>query len=355
MASDFYNGKTVMVTGHSGFKGTWLSSLLLKLGAKVVGYSLEPPTDPNLYSIVNLDDKISSINGDVRNYHALQSTIEKYRPEIIIHMAAQPLVSIGYSNPIETYSTNVMGTVNLLEAASKSPSVQSIINVTTDKVYQNNEWVWGYRENEPLNGYDPYSNSKSCSELVTASYRNSFLKDKIPVSTARAGNVIGGGDFTNPRIIPDCFRAVQNKKPLTLRNPESIRPYQHVLEPICAYLMIAEKQFFDHSVSGSYNVGPNEDGCVNNEQLIQLFAKHWGDGFEYTIRKNSNEPHEANFLKLDCSKIKTTFNWKPIWTIDEAISKTVNWMKAYLQENSNYEMNLEIDEYLETLGIWEYE
>lgn len=349
--SKFYKGRTVLVTGHTGFKGTWLCCVLKELGANIIGYSLEPPTNPNLYEITKVDGDIISIIGDVRDYDGLFGTIGQYRPEIIIHMAAQPLVSVGYSNPRLTYDSNVMGTVNLLESARSTDCVKSIVNVTTDKVYLNDERGRGYLEEDVLNGYDPYSNSKSCSELVTSSYRKSFLDGKIAVSTARAGNVIGGGDFTDPRIMPDCVRAAFNNKPLILRNPQSTRPYQHVLEPICAYLIIAEKQFYNQKYVGSYNIGPNDDSCVDNESLVRIFNEEWGSGFEYIVKRDINAPHEANFLKLDYSKFHSVFGWEPIWNIREAVRRTIEWSKAYFTGSSNEVMGEQISEYLQMLRM----
>lgn len=347
--NEFYKGKRVLITGHTGFKGSWLCKSLLELGAEVFGYSLEPPTNPNLYSILDLDKEVHSHIADIRDYDTFSSVIKESKPDIVIHMAAQPLVSTGYSNPRETYESNVMGTVNMLEAVRHCDSVKSIVNVTTDKVYRNNEWAWGYREDDYLDGYDPYSNSKSCSELVTSSYFKSFFKGKIAVSTARAGNVIGGGDFTDPRIIPDCVRAAISGNQMILRNPNSTRPYQHVLEPVFAYLLIAARQYNDFSYSDSYNVGPSDEGCVNNETLVGLFGKYWGPGFSYEVHQNENAPHEANYLKLDCSKIQTVLNWKPNWNIDEAVKRTVEWTKAYM-DNSGIEcMEKQIDSYLKTI------
>lgn len=345
----FYRGKKVFITGHSGFKGTWLSKVLQLLGSEVTGFSLDPPTTPNLFSITNVQSGMTSITGDIRDIVSLKNAVDRCQPDIIIHMAAQPLVSVGYSDPVLTYSSNVMGTVNIMEVSRLCKSVKSVLNVTTDKVYRNNEWIWGYREDEYLDGFDPYSNSKSCSELVTSSYRNSFFKNVLPVSTARAGNVIGGGDFTDPRIIPDCVRAAIHDKVMILRNPTSTRPYQHVLEPIFAYLMIAAKQYADISLAGSYNIGPSDEGCVDNETLVQLFGKYWGEGFKYDIRHNPDEPHEANFLKLDCSKVKTIFKWIPKWTVADAVEKTVEWTKAYIGGKPNECMELQIEEYLSNL------
>lgn len=329
---DFYKGKRVLVTGHTGFKGSWLCRILVLAGAQVTGYSLEAPTQPNLFSIAGLEGRIQSVIGDIRDFEALKVCFDHARPEIVLHLAAQPIVRDSYKEPRYTYETNVMGTVNLLECVRTAQApVRSVVNVTTDKVYENKEWAWGYRENEPLDGYDPYSNSKSCSELVTHSYKNSFFADgKTAISTARAGNVIGGGDFARDRIIPDCIRAAQKCEPVVVRNPHSTRPYQHVLEPVMAYLMIAQRQCEDSALAGWYNVGPDDCDCVTTGDLVDLFCEVWGQGMRWENRWDGG-PHEANFLKLDCSKIKTTFDWKPRWHIREAIEKTVEWTNVWMQ------------------------
>ena len=325
----FYKGKRVFLTGHTGFKGTWLSRILVSAGAEVTGYSLEPPTQPNLFELADLKGRMTSVIGDVRDYAAMLAAFQKARPEIVLHLAAQPIVLTSYEQPQYTYETNVMGTVNLLECVRVTGGVKSVLNVTTDKVYENNEWCWGYRENEPLDGFDPYSNSKSCSELVTHSYKRSFFdKDGVAVSTARAGNVIGGGDFADNRIIPDCVRAAMAGKPIVLRNPNSIRPYQHVLDPLYAYLMIAAAQHDDFSFAGYYNVGPNESDCLSTGRLAEIFCKTWGDGLSYECLKKDG-PHEANFLKLDCAKLKAVFGWTPGWDAQTAVEKTVEWTKVY--------------------------
>ena len=346
---NFFSKKRVLVTGHTGFKGTWLCRILINSGAIVTGYSLTPPTNPSLFAIAGLDGKIDSVIGDVRDYEHMQETFQKAQPEIVLHLAAQPIVRDSYKDPRYTYETNVMGTVNLLECVRHCPSVKSVLNVTTDKVYHNNEWCWGYRENEPLDGFDPYSNSKSCSELVTHSYRNSFFTDgKVAISTARAGNVIGGGDFANDRIIPDCIRAMQDGNEIFVRNPNSTRPYQHVLEPLFAYLMIAQKQYQDASYAGWYNVGPDECDCVTTGQLVDLFCSSWGDSAKWVTHAEVNAPHEANFLKLDCSKIKRTFDWQPRWHIEQAIEKTVEWSRVWLKKGDvPKEMDRQIKEYME--------
>lgn len=332
MDLSFYNGKTVMVTGHTGFKGSWMCKLLTMLGANVIGYSTEPPTNPSLFEKAELGKLITSVIGDIRDLELLCKTMEKYSPEIVIHMAAQPIVRESYIDPVYTYETNVMGTVNICEAVRKNSCVRSFLNVTTDKVYKNNEWEWGYRENDALDGYDPYSNSKSCSELVTASYIRSFLNDAgVAVSTCRAGNVIGGGDFAKDRIIPDCVRAMEKGENIVVRNPYSTRPYQHVLEPVTAYLMVAMKQYEDkEAFSGHYNIGPDECDCVATGDLVDLFVKNWGGDAKWINMSEANAPHEANFLKLDCSKIKKTFGWSPKWHITDAIEKTVEWSKVYI-------------------------
>lgn len=330
MNMDFFKDKKVLVTGHTGFKGSWMCRVLLMAGAKLTGYSLTPPTTPNLFELADVEKQMNSVIGDIRDLKHLQQVFEEAEPEIVIHMAAQPIVRDSYKNPVYTYETNVMGTVNVLECVRNNPCVKSFLNVTTDKVYKNNEWEWGYRENEPLDGFDPYSNSKSCSELVTHSYKNSFFTDRdIAISTARAGNVIGGGDFANDRIIPDCIRAVEEGKDIIVRNPHSTRPYQHVLEPVMAYLMIVERQYQNQELQGYYNVGPDEKDCVNTGKLVTMFCEKWGDGLSW-VNQYDGGPHEANFLKLDCSKLKRTFGWSTTWDVSMALDMTIQWTKTYL-------------------------
>ncbi len=345
---NFYKGKKVFITGHTGFKGSWLCKILTMAGAEVTGYSLEPPTNPSLFEIAKIGKNINSIIGDISDYEKLKAAFDQAQPEIVLHLAAQPLVRDSYKDPAYTYRTNVMGTVNILECVRNSDCVKSFLNVTTDKVYKNKEWEWGYRENEELDGYDPYSNSKSCSELVTHSYKSSFFNDgKIAVSTARAGNVIGGGDFANDRIIPDCIRSAQKGEDIIVRNPYSTRPYQHVLEPLCAYLMIAQKQYCDINYADYYNVGPDDADCFQTGALVDLFVKHWNGGIK-RVNKPDGGPHEANFLKLDCSKLKTVFGWKPTWNLEAAIAKTVEWTKVWLGgEDVNACMEKQIKEFLE--------
>ena len=344
---NFYKGKKVLVTGHTGFKGSWMCKVLTNMGAEVAGYSLNPPTNPSLFEIAEIEKDIKSYIGDIRDLKKLKAVFDEFQPEIVLHLAAQPIVRDSYKDPVYTYETNVMGTVNILECVRNSKSVKSFLNVTTDKVYENKEWCWGYRENEPLDGYDPYSNSKSCSELVTHSYKNSFFKDSdIAISTARAGNVIGGGDFANDRIVPDCIRAAEKKEDIIVRNPHSTRPYQHVLEPVYAYLMIAAKQYEDGKYAGYYNVGPDDVDCFTTGNLVDLFISKWGEGMKW-IDKFDGGPHEANFLKLDCSKLKSTFGWKPHWNLDTAIEMTVEWTKCWLSGGNIREcMDKEIEKFL---------
>ena len=384
--SDFYKNKSVFISGHTGFKGSWLCKILTGFGAKVTGYSLNPPTDPNLYEIAEIGNDIDSVVGDIRDYGSLKAAFDKACPEIVIHMAAQPIVRDSYKNPRYTYETNVMGTVNILECVREYNNmhkgigdgeyVKSFLNVTTDKVYLNREWERGYREDDELDGYDPYSNSKSCSELVTHAYTRSFFGDNgdgsvchlfagdngesdsgkgsrgyIPsVSTARAGNVIGGGDFANDRIIPDCIRAVEKGEDIIIRNPASIRPFQHVLEPVFAYLMIVKKQYEDRSYAGYYNVGPNVEDCINAGKMADMFVKSWGDGIKW-LSKSDNGPHEANFLHLDCKKLKDVFGWKPVWNVETAVEKTVEWYKIWHDGGDAVAcMNRQIDEFFQSEG-----
>lgn len=339
---EFYKGKRVLVTGHTGFKGTWMCAMLVKAGAQVTGYALEPPTEPSVYALSGIETKIRSVTGDVRDLEHLQRVFDEAQPEIVIHMAAQPIVRESYKDPVYTYEVNVMGTVNVLECVRLHPCVCSFVNVTTDKVYLNREWDWGYRENEELNGYDPYSNSKSCSELVTSSYRNSFFdkadqkeedtKSLAAISTARAGNVIGGGDFAVDRIIPDCIRAAIAGQDIIVRNPYSTRPYQHVLEPVAVYLMLAARQYEERTLAGSYNVGPDEADCYTTGELVTLFCEKWQQATGQKVswvNKYDGGPHEANFLKLDCSKLKKTFGWKPVWNVEKAMEMIVEWSVAW--------------------------
>lgn len=352
----FYKDKNIFITGHTGFKGSWLSKILINAGANVTGYSLEQPTDPSLFKISGIENKMMSIIGDIRDLNKLEQAFEKAQPEIVFHLAAQPLVRDSYENPRYTYETNVMGTVNIFECVRKSNTVKSMLNITTDKVYKNNEWVWGYRETDHLDGYDPYSNSKSCSELVTHSYKNAFFNDNhISVSTARAGNVLGGGDFARDRIIPDCIRAAEKEEDIIVRNPYSVRPYQHVLEPLFAYLLIVEKQYDDVSYGDYYNVGPDEKDCISTGDIVDIFCNEWKiqTGKEVNwVNQHDGGPHEANLLKLDCSKIKAVLNWRPTWNVDKTIQKTIEWSKLY-QENGDISqiMDKQIKEFFEDLNF----
>ncbi len=347
---EFYRGKRVLVTGHTGFKGAWLCRILKNAGAIVTGYATEPPTDPSIFALAGIEKDINSVIGDIRDLDRLYAVFKEAAPEIVLHLAAQPIVRESYRAPAYTYETNVMGTVNILECVRLTDTVRSFLNVTTDKVYENKEWEWGYRENEPLDGFDPYSNSKSCSELVTHSYKNSFFADgKVAISTARAGNVIGGGDFAADRIIPDCVRAALAGEDIVVRNPYSTRPYQHVLEPLFAYLMIAAKQYEDGKYAGYYNVGPDDCDCFTTGNLVDLFVKTWGGDLKW-INRCDHGPHEANFLKLDCSKLKSVFGWKPTWNLADAIAKVVEWTKVYAAGGDvAAEMDREIAEFADRL------
>ncbi len=347
---EFYRNKKVFVTGHTGFKGSWLCKMLENYGAKVTGYSLEPPEESSLFHIAGIDKGMRSVIGDIRDYERLKEAYDEAQPEVVFHLAAQPIVREGYKNPAYTYETNVMGTVNILECVRNTSCVKSFLNVTTDKVYKNKEWEWGYRENDELDGYDPYSNSKSCSELVTHSYKSAFFSNpdrRVPISTARAGNVIGGGDFASDRIIPDCVRAAIDGRDIIVRNPYSVRPYQHVLEPLYVYLMIAAKQSADLKYEGYYNVGPDIQDCLQTGTLVNEFVKCWGSNLKW-INQHDGGPHEAGFLKLDCARLKSVFGWRPRWDVHEAVKRTVEWTKCW---NSGGDvtvcMDRQIEEFLE--------
>lgn len=356
MNLSFYKDKRILITGHTGFKGSWMSMLLLELGAKVYGYALEPPTNPSLFELCRLQDKMNSYIGDIRDLEHLQKVFDEVQPEIVIHMAAQPLVRDSYKRPVYTYETNVMGTVNVLECVRNTDSVKSVINVTTDKVYKNIEQNAGYVETDELNGYDPYSNSKSCSELVTSSYINSFLREKgVAVSTVRAGNVIGGGDFAADRIIPDCVRAAIKGEDIIIRNPYSIRPFQHVIEPVAAYLMIAMEQWDDYGKCGSYNIGPKDEDCFETGKLADLFCDVWqqmcGSSIHW-INKHDGGPHEAGFLKLNCKKAYEVFGWEPKWNMKTNMEKIVSFTKVYTENGDvGAEVERQIKEYLDCIHI----
>jgi len=348
---EFYNGKRVFVTGHTGFKGAWLCRVLAKAGAETVGYALEPPTNPSLFEQIGIASGLCHYAVcDIVSFDTLRRVMRDTRPEIVIHMAAQPLVRASYGDPRKTYETNVMGTVNVLEAVRDAGTVRSLVNVTTDKVYENKEWFWGYREDETLCGGDPYSNSKSCGELVTHSYRKSFFRganDKCltAVSTARSGNVIGGGDYAEDRIIPDCVRAAESKSEIVIRNPLSTRPYQHVLECLYGYLLLAKAQYENPGIEGAYNFGPDEDSCLTNRELATLFCNAYGGSASWRAAEERDGPREANFLKLDSSKSKAVLGWKPRWNIKTAVEKVVEFAKASGDDDRSDCVDRQIDEY----------
>jgi CDP-glucose 4,6-dehydratase len=345
---EFWKGKRVFITGHTGFKGSWLCLWLYKLGAQVTGYSLEPPTNPSLFELAKIGSLIESHTGDVRDREHLEKVITENKPEIVLHLAAQPLVRDSYKIPVDTYEINVMGTVNILEAIrTKGKTVRALVNVTTDKVYENREWLWGYRENEPLGGYDPYSNSKACSEQVTAAYRNSYFNPseyplhKCAIATARAGNVIGGGDWAMDRIVPDCIRSFSKNETVILRNPNAIRPWQHVLEPLSGYLLLAQLLYTQGEKNAeAWNFGPLDSDCVPVGTLVQMLCTAWGNGAHFKSVE-SQGPHEANFLKLDCSKSSARLFWKPKWRLETAVQKIATWYKVALTVDNARELCFE--------------
>jgi CDP-glucose 4,6-dehydratase len=334
MNPTFWSGKRVFVTGHTGFKGSWLSLWLQQLGAEVTGYALQPPTNPSLFEVAQVAQGMTSVIGDIRDCVLLASTLRQASPDIVIHMAAQPLVRRSYVDPVETYSTNVMGTVHQLEAVRQTPSVRAVVNVTTDKCYENKEWVWGYRENEPMGGFDPYSSSKGCAELVTAAYRNSFFnaathsEHHVALATARAGNVIGGGDWAQDRLIPDILRAIQNGESVNIRNPHATRPWQHVLEPLSGYLVLAEKLYSQGpAFAEAFNFGPLEEDAKPVQWIVEQLTQNWGDGAAWHL-DGGTHPHEAHYLKLDCSKARATLAWTPRWHLGQALQAIIVWHKA---------------------------
>jgi len=339
---NIYKNKEVLVTGHTGFKGSWLSLWLTKLGAKAIGYSLEPPTEPNLFESTGLEDKFTHIIGDVRDEEHLISIFEKHQPEFVFHLAAQPLVRLSYKEPRLTYETNVMGTANVLEAVRKTRSVRVCIVITSDKCYENREWVYGYRETDPMGGYDPYSSSKGCAELITSAYRRSFFSDygkthNVALSSVRAGNVIGGGDWGEDRIIPDCMRAFSEGKTITIRSPSAVRPWQYVLEPLSGYLLLGTLMYKDGArYSDPWNFGPDGESIMTAEELVKLVIKHWGGG-AYTI-ETSDHPHEVNLLRLDVSKACALLGWKQVYDVHEAVERTVNWYKNFYTGMSREEL-----------------
>lgn len=331
----FWKGKHVLLTGHTGFKGSWLSLWLQSMGAQVVGYALNPPTDPSLFETAEVAKGMTSIIGDIRDLEHLSRVFAEHQPEIVIHMAAQPLVRYSYIEPVETYSTNVMGTVNLLEAVRSTKCVKAVVNVTTDKCYENREWAWGYRENEAMGGYDPYSSSKGCAELVTAAYRNSYFHPEkykehgVAIASARAGNVIGGGDWADDRLIPDIMRAISASEPVNIRNPHAIRPWQHVLESLAGYLVLAQKLCEEGAACAEgWNFGPNDEDAKPVQWIVEKLTRSWGDGASWVV-DGGEHPHEAHYLKLDCSKAKSRLDWHPRWNLEEALEAIVEWQRAY--------------------------
>ena len=351
----FWQGKKVFVTGHTGFKGSWLALSLQSLGAKVTGYALAPDTTPNLFDLAQVADGIESIIDDIRDRQALLNAMKAASPEIVIHMAAQPLVRESYASPVETYETNVMGTVHVLEAIRHVPDVKSVVVVTTDKCYENHEWEWGYRENEAMGGYDPYSSSKGCAELVTAAYRRSFFNPStyathgVAVASARAGNVIGGGDWATDRLIPDIMRAMMREETVNIRSPHAIRPWQHVLEPLSGYLLLAEKLYSDGPrYAEAWNFGPNDVDARPVQAIVERLTSQWGDGAKWAL-DGDDHPHEATFLKLDCSKARSRLGWQPRWNLERALDEIVAWYKAAARQENMRTVTLEqIDQFTQS-------
>jgi len=350
---NFWKGRKIYITGHTGFKGSWLCLLLNYLKADIYGYALEPPTIPSLYQICNIDEFVHSTISDIRDGDALKKSIEKAQPEIVIHMAAQPLVRLSYLDPVLTYQTNIMGTINLLESVRVTKSIKAVINITTDKCYENREWIWPYRENEPLGGYDPYSSSKACSEIITAAYRNSFLNPKIyeehsvAVATARAGNVIGGGDWADDRLVPDFIRAISKGEKIKIRSPYAIRPWQHVLEPLTGYLLLAEKLYAEGiKYAEAWNFGPNDEDAKPVEWIVNYLCQKWSNHAGFEVDKNP-QPHEANYLKLDWSKAKAYLNWHPRWSLEKSLDSIIDFSRAFIKEENINDICLrQISEYL---------
>lgn len=343
MNAAFWKGKKVLLTGHTGFKGSWQSLWLQSMGANVVGYALSPPSNPSLFEVAQVAQGMVSLHGDIRDLEQMRAAMDQHQPEIVIHMAAQSLVRYSYQNPVETYTTNVMGTVNVLEAVRQTSSVKAVVVVTSDKCYENREWVWGYRENESMGGYDPYSNSKGCAELVTAAYRQSFFNQAghpVAVASARAGNVIGGGDWAADRLIPDMVRAVAGNRPVSIRNPHAIRPWQHVLEPLSGYLLLAEKLYEEGAgYAEGWNFGPNDDDAKPVQWIVERFTESWGRGASWLLDQ-ADHPHEAHYLKLDCSKARMRLNWQPRWSLAQALENITLWHKAHQQGKSMREFSL---------------
>lgn len=347
MDVSFWKGKRVFVTGHTGFKGGWLSLWLQSMGAEVMGYSLEPNTQPNLFELANIAGGMTSIIGDVRVLDSLKQTVTNFGPEIVFHLAAQPLVRESYKDPVNTYTTNVMGTVNLLEAVRQTETVRAVVNITSDKCYENREWVWGYRETEPLGGYDPYSSSKACAEIVAAAYRSSYFNHSIPgssvaLATARAGNVIGGGDWSVDRLVPDCLRAFQAGLPVKLRSPDAVRPWQHVLEPLSGYILLAERLMSNQSYryTSGWNFGPDDRGDATVGEVAKTIAHLWGDKAQVEVDDSKNQPHEAGLLRLDITRVRTELKWNPQWNVKQALQATVDWHRAWMGGQDMHEYSL---------------
>ena len=358
--SGIYKDKTVLVTGHTGFKGSWLCFWLKQMGAKVVGYSLEAPTNPNHFELLNLD--ITSIKGNIKDLEHLNTVFQTYKPDIVFHLAAQALVKYSYKNPIETYETNVIGTLKVFEA-SRINNVKAIVNITSDKAYENKEWIWGYRENDPMGGYDPYSSSKGCADILATSYRNSYFNPKeykkthnTLIATCRAGNVIGGGDWAKDRLITDIMISVSQGKKVSIRNPKATRPWQHVLEPLSGYLQIGQKLLEEKvEFAEAWNFGPSDEGSITVEEVVQNVKKHW-DKIDYEINQDPNQLHEANLLKLDCSKAHILLKWKDVWDSDTTFEKTVKWYKSYYENNKELSTQSDLENYIkEAVGkniVW---
>jgi len=332
----FYKNKKILITGHTGFKGAWLTLWLKELGAEILGYALAPPTSPNLFDLLRLVDDIIHVVGDIRDESRLLSVFQSFRPELVFHLAAQPLVRLSYKDPRLTYETNVMGTINLYEAIRRTDSVRVVVNITSDKCYENREWVYGYRETDPMGGYDPYSSSKGCAELVTSAYRSSYFNPEdygkthnVALASVRAGNVIGGGDWGEDRLVPDCFRSLLCGRKILIRNPEAVRPWQHVLEPLSGYLLLAKRLFENgQPYVGAWNFGPFDEDAKPVEWLVQRICEKWGNSATYEVT-HGKHPHEAHYLKLDCSKAITVLGWHPRWRLETAIDKVIEWFEVY--------------------------
>ena len=358
MTNSFWSGKKVLVTGHTGFKGSWISLWLQKLGANVIGYALSPPTNPSLFNVADVADGMVSIIGDIRDLNNVKKVFSDNQPEIVIHMAAQPLVRYSYDNPVETYDVNVMGTLHILEAIRNISSVRAAVMVTTDKCYENKEWPWGYRENEPMGGHDPYSSSKGCAELLIASYRKSYFPNddynqhKTAIASVRAGNVIGGGDWADDRLIPDIIRAFQDGRAVQVRNPNSIRPWQHVLEPLSGYLILAEKLYEEEVLfAEGWNFGPREEDAKPVGWITEHMVDHWQENASWIV-DDGNHPHEANYLKLDFSKARSNLNWTPRWNLEKALNQIIHWHKAEMQGDDMKSFTLkQISEYQASTGL----